>query len=64
MSKRSAADLKGDVHDSLEVTVLRLLEGNAEGLTLNHLHSELRQMDHPECPSKSHCSRKRGPQAM
>ena len=64
MSKRSAADLNGDVHDSLELTVLRLLEGNAEGLTLNHLYSQLRQMDHPECPSKSHCSRKRGPQAI
>ena len=60
MSKRNLADLQGDAHESLEITVLRLLEGYNEGLTLDHLHSQLRQMDHPECPSKSQCSKKNG----
>ena len=64
MSKRSLADLQGDAHESSEITVLRLLEGYNEGLTLDHLHSQLRQMDHPDCPSKSQCSKKRGPQAV
>ena len=64
MSRRNLADLQGDAHESLEITVLRLLEGYNEGLTLDHLHSQLRQMDHPECPSKSQCSKKRGPQAV
>ena len=64
MSKRNLADLQGDAHESLEITVLRLLEGYNEGLTLDHLHSQLRQMDHPDCPSKSQCSKKRGPQAV
>ena len=49
-----------DEDESLENVVLRLLEGNEEGLTLNHLHSQLRQMNHPGCPSKNHCSKKNG----
>ena len=50
---------------SLEDAVLQLIIDSGkpkEGLTLNHLHSVLRRMDHPECPSTSTASRKVGPQ--
>ena len=51
---------------NLEATVLRLIRESGfanQGLTLDHLHKELRGMEHPECPTKATSPKKTGPQA-
>ena len=65
MTKRSSEAMTSNVIQSLESAVIQLIEeqGPREGLTLDHLHCQLRQMDHPGCPKKSECPRRQGPQA-
>ena len=65
MTKRSSEAMTSNVIQSLESAVIQLIEeqGPQQGLTLGHLHGQLRQMDHPGCPKKSECPRRQGPQA-